>query len=279
MHLQHAALEGGYTRNRRPAGSRTRDSLTPVKRRDRAGGFDQEDAQGTFRMTSTYPIGVRRWWKPLRIVRVRWRLFLAALIALLMFALLPSDWRPINRVLVGWDVGVVVYLMLMLELAMSTHANHIRSRCVLYDEGRVTIPVLTVTAALASIGAIFVQLGTAPAGHHFLNLVFAAVTILLSWTLIQVIFAFHYAHEYYAEHRRQARGLGFPGDDAPNYFDFFYFAFVIGMTSQVSDVTVKSKALRRMVTAHGLLSFVFNLTLLALAVNLAASSIGSLSGL
>ena len=140
--------------------------------------------------------------------------------------------------------------------------------------------MLTATAALASIGAIFDQPTTAPAGHHFLNLVFAVVTILLSWSLIQVIFAFHYAHEYYyAEHRGQVRGLGFSGDDAPNYWDFFYFAFVIGMTSQVSDVTVKSKALRKMVMAHGLLSFVFNLTLLALAVNLAASSIGSLPGL
>jgi uncharacterized membrane protein len=210
---------------------------------------------------------------------VRWRLFFAALVALLAFALLPSDWRLINRMLIGWDVGVVVYLMLAVELAMVTDTKHICRKSVLYDEGRVAIPVLTVSAALASIGAIFVQLTMAPAGHHLLNLVFAVVTILLSWSFIQVIFAFHYAHEFYAEHRGEARGLGFPGDDAPNYWDFLYFAFVIGMTSQVSDVTVKSKVLRKTVTAHGLLSFVFNLTLLALAVNLAASSIGNLSGL
>jgi len=228
---------------------------------------------------STYPPGSHRWWWPLRIVRVRWRLFFAALVALLAFALLPSDWRLINRMLIGWDVGVVVYLMLAVELAMVTDTKHICRKSVLYDEGRVAIPVLTVSAALASIGAIFVQLTMAPAGHHLLNLVFAVVTILLSWSFIQVIFAFHYAHEFYAEHRGEARGLGFPGDDAPNYWDFLYFAFVIGMTSQVSDVTVKSKVLRKTVTAHGLLSFVFNLTLLALAVNLAASSIGNLSGL
>jgi uncharacterized membrane protein len=211
----------------------------------------------------------------LRIVRARWRLFLATLLALLVFALLPSDWRLINRMLIGWDVGVVVYLMLAVELAINAHTDHIRRKSVLYDEGRVAIPVLTVTAALASIGAIFVQLTTAPAGHHFLNLLFAGVTILLSWSFIQLIFAFHYAHEYYAEHRGQAGGLGFPGNEAPNYWDFLYFAFVIGMTSQVSDVTVKSKALRRTVTAHSLLSFIFNLTLLAVAVNLAASALGS----
>jgi uncharacterized membrane protein len=228
------------------------------------------------RATSSYPVATRKWWKPFHIMRVRWRLFLAALVALLVFALLPADWRLINRMLIGWDVGVVVYLVLMVELAMDTDTNHIRSRCHLYDEGRVTIPVLTVTAALASIGAIFVQLTTAPAGQNFLNLVFAAVTILLSWSFIQVIFAFHYAHEFYAEHRGQAGGLGFPDDNAPDYWDFLYFAFVIGMTSQVSDVTVKSKVLRRTVTAHGLLSFVFNVTLLALAINLAASALGSL---
>jgi len=229
----------------------------------------------TFGVTSTYPIVARRWWKPLRIMRVRWRLFLAVLVALVVFALLPSDWRLINRVLIGWDGGVVLYLMLAVELAIGTDTNHIRRRSVLYDEGRVAIPVLTVTAALASIGAIFVQLTTAPAGHHFLNLLFAGVTILLSWTFIQLIFAFHYAHEFYAEHRGQAGGLGFPGNRAPNYWDFLYFAFVIGMTSQVSDVTVKSRALRRTVTAHSLLSFIFNLMLLALAINLAASALGS----
>jgi uncharacterized membrane protein len=104
------------------------------------------------------------------------------------------------------------------------------------------------------------------------------VTILLSWSFIQVIFAFHYAHEFYAEHRGQAGGLGFPDDDVPDYWDFLYFAFVIGMTSQVSDVTVKSQVLRRTVTAHSLLSFIFNVTLLALAINLAASALGSLGG-
>lgn len=136
-------------------------------------------------MTTTYLTAPLYRWKLVRIMRVRWRLFLAALVALLVFPLLPSDWRLINRVLVGWDVGVVVYLILAIELAMTTDTNHIRGRCVLYDEGRMAIPVLTVTAALASIGAIFVQLTTAPAGHHFLNLVFAAVTILLSWSFIQ----------------------------------------------------------------------------------------------
>jgi len=149
---------------------------------------------------------------------------------------------------------------------------------VLFDEGRVVIPLLSVTAAMASLGAIFFELSTAPAGHHFASLAFAAVTILLSWSFIQFIFAFHYAHEFYAHHRGKVGGLRFPDDEAPDYWDFLYFSFVIGMTSQVSDVCVASKSLRRTVTAHGLLSFIFNVTLLALAINLAASAIGNLGG-
>jgi len=229
-------------------------------------------------MTSTYFPAPRSRWKLVRIMRVRWRLFLATIVGLFMFLLLPSDWKLINRMLIGWDVGVLVYLMLALQLATSTNTKHIRSRCHLYDEGRVAIPMLTVIAALASIGAIFFQLSTSPVHHRFLHLEFAMGTILLSWSFIQVMFAFHYAHEFYAEHRGQGGGLGFPDEDHPDYWDFLYFAFVIGMTSQVSDVTVKSKVMRRTVTAHGLLSFIFNVALLALAINLAASALGSLGG-
>jgi uncharacterized membrane protein len=228
-------------------------------------------------MASTKQITQYKWSKPLRIARVRWRLFFAAGVGLFAFVLMPDDWRLISRVLIGWDIGVAVYLALGIWTAIITDTKHIRLRSVLFDEGRVLIPLLCVTAALASLGAIFFQLSTAPAGHRFVNLAFAAVTILLSWSFIQFIFAFHYAHEFYAEHRGRARGLTFPGNEAPNYWDFLYFSFVIGMTSQVSDVSVTSRPLRRTVTAHGLLSFIFNAALLALAINLAASAIGNLA--
>ena len=229
-------------------------------------------------MASTNQVAGFKWWKPLRIMRVRWRLFFAAAVSLISFAVMPSDWRLISRVLIGWDIGVALYLALSIWTAISTSTKHIRLRCVLFDEGRVVIPLLSVTAAVASLGAIFFGLSTAPAGHHFASLAFAAVTILLPWSFIQFIFAFHYAHEFYAHHRGKAGGLRFPHDEAPDYWDFLYFSFVIGMTSQVSDVCVTSKSLRRTVTAHGLLSFIFNVTLLALAIHLAASASGNLGG-
>jgi uncharacterized membrane protein len=85
------------------------------------------------------------------------------------------------------------------------------------------------------------------------------------------MFALHYAHEFYGEDEGSAGGLAFPGGDStPDYWDFVYFAFVVGMTSQVSDVAITSREIRRTVTAHGIVSFVFNVALLALTINIAS---------
>jgi uncharacterized membrane protein len=135
--------------------------------------------------------------------------------------------------------------------------------------------MLTVSAALASVVAIFAELGPSAGrgdDQQLTRIVFVALTILLSWAFIHTIFALHYAHEFYDEHH--PGGLAFPGDDQqPDYWDFVYFSLVIGMTSQVSDVGVTGKHIRRTVAAHGVVSFVFNVALLALMVNLAASQI------
>jgi uncharacterized membrane protein len=116
------------------------------------------------------------------------------------------------------------------------------------------------------------SLGHGP-GRQPRQLILATVTILLSWTFTHTIFALHYAHEFYTEDGGRGGGLVFPGSDAPDYWDFVYFSFVIGMTSQVSDVAVSCQPIRRTVAAHGVLSFVFNAALLALTVNIAASAI------
>ena len=209
-----------------------------------------------------------------RIVRARPRLFTCGAIGLGagLVACLAS-WRPTTRMLTGWDIGVALYLVLVFHMMWSSQIHTIRQRASAQDEGRLTLLVLPVVAALASLIAIFAQLGTsAPTTDSKpLKLVLPALTILLSWALIHTLFALHYAHEFYDE--TDSGGLAFPGDDRePDYWDFVYFSFVIGMTSQVSDVTISSKQIRRTVTAHGVVSFVFNAALLALTVNLAASA-------
>src|SRR5262249_50038124 len=162
----------------------------------------------------------------------------------------------------GWDIGVGLYLALTLHLMTGTKAHEIRVRAAEQDEGRFAILIVTVTAALASLAAIVAELGSAVGGRQPSHLALATVTIVLSWAAIHTIFAFHYAHEFYDE-ATGGGGLQFPGGEKePDYWDFIYFSFVIGMTSQVSDVGVTSRQIRRTVAAHGIVSFVFNAALL-----------------
>jgi uncharacterized membrane protein len=212
--------------------------------------------------------------RAMRIVRNRPRLFLSGLIGLIVVAALPRDWDLTTRMLIGWDVGVTLYVAAALDVMARADLHTIRRQSALQDEGRVGILVLTVAAALASLAAIMAELSTAPGvARDPTRLVLAMITIVLSWAFIHMIFALHYAHEYHAEHRKHRGGLAFPGDEPPDYWDFVYFSFVIGMAAQTSDVAITSKAIRRTVAAHGIVSFVFNAALLALTVNIAASAI------
>jgi len=213
--------------------------------------------------------------RPLRIVRNRPRLFGSLLIGVVVALVLAvaTVWRPATRALVAWDVGLTLYLVLAAHLMAASTIEHIRQRAAAEDEGQVTILVLTVAAALASLWAIFAELGAGP-GRRPAHIALAGATILLSWAFIHTMFALHYAHEFYGEDAGPGGGMAFPGgDEEPDYWDFVYFSFVIGMTSQVSDVGVTSKMIRRTVAAHGIVSFVFNAALLALTVNIAASAI------
>ena len=211
----------------------------------------------------------------LRLVRSRPRLFTAGAIGLLVMPMLPSQWRWATRVLVAWDVGIALYLVFVYHLIAGSRVGDIRQRAEIEDEGRLGILVLTVAAALASLGAIIAELGPSATGGTVRQppqLVLAMMTILLSWAFTHTIFALHYAHEFYGP--ESEGGLTFPGGDAePDYWDFVYFAFVIGMTSQVSDVAISSRSIRRTATAHGIVSFLFNAALLALTVNVAASAL------
>jgi uncharacterized membrane protein len=224
-------------------------------------------------------------WRWRRIVRARPRLFVAILLGLAIMPVTPADWRPATRALVGWDAAVGLYLVLAFHQMANCTANHIRRWAAVQDEGRFTILTLVVASALASLMAILAELSGA--NRQPAQLALAGVTVLLSWAFMHTIFAFHYAHAYYYYGERHLRegemaaekaakgggGLSFPGEETPDYWDFMYFSFVIGMTSQVSDVAVTSRFLRRLVAVHGTVSFVFNVTLLALMVNIAAGAI------
>ena len=208
-----------------------------------------------------------------RFFRTRPRLFLALLAGIAVAVALPSEVRLPTRSLIGWDTAIALFLVFSFRTMMNSTADKIRRRAVLQDEGRQIILALVALVAFASLGAILFEIGGAKEGRQAGNLILAALTILLSWTFTHIIFALYYAHEYYDANAHRGGGLNFPGDATPDYWDFVYFSLVIGMTSQVSDVAVTSQAIRRTVAAHGVVSFIFNATLIALAVNIAAGAL------
>ncbi|HEY3792040.1 MAG TPA: DUF1345 domain-containing protein [Bradyrhizobium sp.] len=214
----------------------------------------------------------RKMAKPVRVVYARPRTFISIVIGIVAFLLLPGSLRLVTRALLGWDIFVAAYLLLVYIMVVHSGLAHIKRNAVRQDDGRFLILLVTAFGAFASIAAIVFELGATQ--HSVPALTLATVTIALSWAAVHTTFALHYAHEFY----RGAKpgGLQFPSGDThenADYWDFVYFSFVIGMTAQVSDVGITDKTIRRTATAHGIISFIYNTALVALMVNIAASAI------
>jgi uncharacterized membrane protein len=209
--------------------------------------------------------------KALRIVRYHGRLFAAAAAGIVIAATVPGQWGMPTRFLFGWDAFALIYLVLAFLVIRAFDIHRVQVRAEEQDEGAALLLVLVVAAAVASIAAIVVVLGAAAEEMKAFSFALAATTALLSWTLIHTVFMFHYTHIYYRGPGIKGDGLKFPEDEQPSYWDFVYFSFVIGMTFQVSDVQVTGKLMRKLVVAHGVLSFLFNVAILALTVNLGAN--------
>lgn len=213
---------------------------------------------------------------------VHWKLFVSAAVGLALFA--AMHWRIVNilqdeprnviHFLAAWNVAVLAYLALATWVIARHEHSHMREFFAEEDVGAALILALIVAAAAASVVAIFAGLGAGNKANR-LSPVLAMISVVLSWVFIHTIFAFHYAHEYYGEtDGKRKGGLLFPKPDeekkapAPEYWDFVYFSFVIGMTFQVSDVQITRKSIRRLVLFHGIVSFFYNVAVLALMVNI-----------
>jgi uncharacterized membrane protein len=209
---------------------------------------------------------------PIRMVRLHATLVISVLLGIVATAVTPAEWRMTTRLLTGWDIGAAIYLAQTHIMMSWADVARIRRRASVQDEGAFVILILSTAATLASLAAIVIELGgskQAGPDQALLPVLLAAATILLSWSFMHTVFTLHYAHEYYGEGRDDKfGGLRFPGDGKPDYWDFLYFSLVIAMTSQVSDVGITSKSIRRVAMIHGVLSFFFNLTILALTVNI-----------
>ncbi len=200
----------------------------------------------------------------------------AAAVALLP---LPVSWA--SQALLSWCAGSATFLVLAWWLAVGFDADRTRSHAQAQDQPSVLLFLLVLVSVFASTGAIAVmlqQLQSLSAWALAAHLALSMLALALSWLLMQTIFAFRYAHLYYREELRghaAGAGLEFPGKQPPDYFDFLYYAHVVGMTSQVSDVVVTSRKMRRLTLLHSVTSFAFNMLVLALSINVMSSAIRS----
>ncbi len=208
------------------------------------------------------------------------RLIASVLIAVVSYLVAPQSWMPTTRLLVAWDLGTGIYIVLILVVFSGATTKTIRWRASQTDEGQSVILVLISFAGIASMGAILAQLASVKDLHGIdkgLHLGLAAGTILSAWVFIHLSFALHYAHEYFdqaktldGEKAEVRGGVTFPGTDEPDYWDFVYFAFIIGVAAQTADVSITSKRIRRTSLGHSVLAFFFNSAVLALTINIAA---------
>ena len=232
--------------------------------------------------TTTSPTRVRRrrWYNPISIVRsiyIRPRVYLGAAVGIALLWFMPKSVPLPVRETTAWCMGAATYLILAFRLMTRCHSDRIKLRAGFQDDSGILILGLILLAIFSSFSAIFGLLIEAKHASNEAKLMYVGLatgTILISWMVMQVAFALHYAHQYYRpEHALQAgvSGLDFPKDVHPDYWDFFYFSTSIGAASQTSDVSINSKELRRLATLHAIVSFFFNVTVVALMINLAAS--------
>lgn len=201
------------------------------------------------------------------------------LLAGLVLGTVPSDLDVPSRAILSWDIGCATFLALTLGHIGRRDAPFIRGVAAAQDEGQGLILLLVLALSAASLMAVAAELSLAKDAHGLdkgLRVALAVVSVSVSWFVTQLIFALHYAHEYYAPDddddpaTLQVGGLRFPDDDAPDYWDFVHFAVVIGVASQTADVEFTSKRMRRIGTVHGLVAFTFNTVILALTINILA---------
>ena len=206
--------------------------------------------------------------------------FALGLAVWLGLTLWPNALSWSSRAIVAWDAAMLVFLAMIFHLMRTCDIARLQALAAKQDEGKGLILGLSIFAAAAAVTAIGVEIGLAKDEHGLektVRVLAAFLTLAMSWMFVHLIFALHYAHEYYApdpteglEEDGLRGGLRFPGDVEPDYWDFVHFAVVIGVASQTADIEFTSRTQRRIGTIHGLVSFVFNTVVLALTINLLA---------
>ena len=205
----------------------------------------------------------------------RQRLVLGLAAGAAIFLALRGHLRFSSAAIGAWDTFAIVILTLDWVTILRTPQRKIRELAQQQDLSRLLVflfVVVTACAALFAVGFLISAHKGQPGGHLFVHLLLTLTTVISSWALVNTVYGLRYAHAYYGDSdepsvHHHAGGLIFPGDRPPDYFDFAYFSFVVGMTCQVSDVQITSRRMRRITLVHSVLSFGFNTLILALLIN------------
>ena len=224
--------------------------------------------------TESKPVAERepmRWGR--RLKRRRNFSLAALLFVVLAIGLLATGLPPQRALLLAFDAAALFFLVATLRLFATADTAAMRARARQQDEGYWGFLLGSATVSGVALVALAMELHAAH-GHGVFEIVLATASLLLAWFFINTIFALHYAHEYYGDHGDSGAGLEFPGGlKEPDYWDFIYFAFVIGMTFQVSDVQISERRIRRVALVHALVTFFFNVIIIALSVNVVAGKV------
>lgn len=189
--------------------------------------------------------------------------------------------EPVLSLVAGFDGAALAFSLANLWTMGRADIDGIRTVAARQDEGEALILALVVVSCTASLAAVAVGMNPSARAHgsvEVLRVVFAGASVALAWFLVQLVFALHYAHEYYGDGDgggSAGGGLAFPGGEAPDYWDFLHFSIVLGAASQTADISFTGRRMRRIGTVHTLVAFVFNAAVLALAINLMAALISS----
>jgi uncharacterized membrane protein len=204
------------------------------------------------------------------------RVWISVAVGCAIFFFLPQHWTTISRVLVCWNCGVALFLLLIFVWMSRLSAEQICSRYIEEDETAPVIVAVVTIAACLSLVAIVEPLatlkqvtGSARAAHFAL----ASCTLVNSWILVPTMFTTHYADMFYSASAEQ-RPLRFPETTMPVFWDFVYFSFTIAAACQTADVSTLQAGVRKVVVAHTLISFLFNASILGFAINVTAGLIG-----
>lgn len=239
----------------------------------------------TLERTISNPVRRRgRWYHPQAVMRglmARPKLLCGVAAAVLVGWLVPASLPLSVRAAAAWNAGAFVYLAMAFRVMTTCGIAQIRRIAEAEDESRLvftTVILLAIASSFVAVLAVIADARAARGLERTIYVALAAGTVISSWLVMQIVFTLHYAHDYYRPETADggiARGLHFPEDNDPDYWDFFYFTTSIGATSQTSDVSIVSKKLRRTATVQAVLSFIFNTTIVALAINIASSLVGS----